>query len=357
MPPRTVEVHIDKQPNSGKSYVSVIVPMYKMEAYITDCVNSILNQTLSNIEIILVDDGSPDDCGKIAEKYARSDSRVKVVHRDNGGLGPARNSGIESASGEYIGFVDADDWVEPQMYEHLYACALNTGADIVYGGIKTIRNGSVAHIRRQPFGNITLNGEEEIFNLRSAFYGALPARVKRDPMTVSACVAIYKRSLLEENDIRFINVLSEDRFFNTIACRAAKSIACIDEADYCYRKDGQSSITNSFNRGTIDTFFSMLGKLLDLAETEDEAYVDECRTRAKRCVIDYSRLLICGIANSGISNKDKLACITDVLERKILCDAYKGYPAIKLPIKQAAFLLCVERKSAFLCKLLAGLHR
>ena len=116
--------------------VSVVIPMYNVEKYLDTCVQSVRKQTLQDIEIILVDDGSPDRCGDMAEEYAKQDSRVKVVHRKNGGLGPARNSGMEVATGEYIGFVDSDDWIEPQMFEELYAAATQRNADICFSGMQ-----------------------------------------------------------------------------------------------------------------------------------------------------------------------------------------------------------------------------
>lgn len=100
--------------------ISVIVPIYNVEKYICRCVDSILNQTFTDFECILVDDGSPDNCGRICDEYAKKDRRVKVVHKKNGGLSDARNAGIEVAQGEYLGFVDSDDWIHPQMYEILY---------------------------------------------------------------------------------------------------------------------------------------------------------------------------------------------------------------------------------------------
>ena len=106
------------QPNSVK--VSVVVPIYNVERFLCQAVDSILNQTLKDIEVILVDDGSPDNCGKICEEYAKKDSRVRVIHQKNGGLGNAYNNGIALASGEYIGFVEPDDWIEPEMYEIMY---------------------------------------------------------------------------------------------------------------------------------------------------------------------------------------------------------------------------------------------
>lgn len=99
--------------------ISVIIPVYKVEAYLDKCVKSVMNQTYRNLEIILVDDGSPDRCPEMCDAYATEDSRITVIHKKNEGLSAARNSGMEIATGEYIGFVDSDDWIAPEMYEHL----------------------------------------------------------------------------------------------------------------------------------------------------------------------------------------------------------------------------------------------
>ena len=95
--------------------ISIIVPIYKVEKYIRQCVDSIINQTYEDIEIILVDDGSPDNCPQICDDYAKTDSRVKVIHKENGGIMSARKAGLKVATGEYIGFVDGDDWIEADM--------------------------------------------------------------------------------------------------------------------------------------------------------------------------------------------------------------------------------------------------
>ena len=105
--------------------ISVIVPIYKVEKYLRKCVNSIINQTYKDLEIILVDDGSPDNCGQICDEYAEQDSRIIVVHQKNAGLSAARNAGLEKISGEYVAFVDSDDTIEPQMYETLLAMIKN----------------------------------------------------------------------------------------------------------------------------------------------------------------------------------------------------------------------------------------
>ena len=105
--------------------ISVIVPIYRVEAYLEQCIQSIRNQTYKNLEIILVDDGSDDQCPQICDRYARVDERIKVVHKVNGGLDSARKAGIIAASGKYIGYVDGDDWIEPEMYEQLLMYRIN----------------------------------------------------------------------------------------------------------------------------------------------------------------------------------------------------------------------------------------
>ena len=110
--------------------ITIVVPIYKVELYLEKCIQSLLNQTYKNLEIILVDDGSPDACGKICDNYAKLDKRIKVMHKINGGLSDARNVGIREASGKYIGFVDSDDFVRQDMYEILYSLIKKNNADI-----------------------------------------------------------------------------------------------------------------------------------------------------------------------------------------------------------------------------------
>lgn len=342
--------------SKGPSF-SVVVPMYSVEQYLPKCVDSLRRQTLRDIEIILVDDGSPDRCGEMAEEYAREDSRIKVVHRVNGGLGPARNSGMEVASGEYIGFVDSDDWVESDMYERLYSAAKKENADIVFTGMKTVSNGNVGTLSDHPFAGRTLHGSEQIFKLRAAFYGALPSKITGESMPVSVCIGGYRKSLLRAKGLHFDNVRSEDKFFNTFACRAAETIACIPGQPYCYRKDDQSSITKSFNPGTIDSFFEMFQKLELLAQGEPGQLKDECLLRSRRCVIDYCRVLIGMIESSRENQQNKKAYVKDVLNRPDLVNACKGYPWQKLPVQQALFFLALKYKFASCVRILIKIKR
>lgn len=110
--------------------ISVIVPIYKVEAYLNRCVESIVRQTYTELEIILVDDGSPDGCPALCDEWAGKDKRIKVIHKSNGGLSDARNAGMRAAEGNYISFVDSDDWIAPEFYRLLLEAMRETGSDI-----------------------------------------------------------------------------------------------------------------------------------------------------------------------------------------------------------------------------------
>ena len=116
--------------------LSIIVPIYKVEKYLPKCIESILNQSFIDFELILVDDGSPDYCGLICDEYAGKDSRVKVIHQNNQGVSAARNAALDVAEGRYLGFVDADDWIEKDMYQTMLQTAFVSRADVVICGIQ-----------------------------------------------------------------------------------------------------------------------------------------------------------------------------------------------------------------------------
>ena len=175
----------------GKPLLSVIVPVYNVEAYLFRCVDSILGQTYSDLEVILVDDGSKDTSGRICDDYAAKDSRVRVIHKENGGLSSARNAGLDEARGEYIAFVDSDDWIEAEAYEHMLTLAEKYGVQLVCGGRFDV-NGKTGErkVGLCPQKEECISGEE------------LAGRIFLwDNCDSSACDKLYHASLLE--DFRF----------------------------------------------------------------------------------------------------------------------------------------------------------
>lgn len=148
--------------------ISIIVPVYKVEPYIRRCIDSILSQTFKDFELILVDDGSPDRCGEICDEYALKDSRIKVIHKKNGGLSSARNVGLDIAQGEYIGFVDSDDYIELNMYETLYDLCKNNNADIGVISSRIVKNKKM--ILRETSGLKIFNKERAMEELAIGKY-------------------------------------------------------------------------------------------------------------------------------------------------------------------------------------------
>lgn len=170
--------------------ISIVVPIYKVEDYLHRCVDSILKQTYKDIEIILVNDGSPDRCGEICDIYAQIDNRVKVIHKKNGGLSDARNVGIEKSTGKYITFVDSDDWIHEEYVERLYSLLLKTGSDISICNFIRVSNET---------DKVTIN-QETVYEYSNK--EALEQFVNRFyvQMTI-ACGKLFKKNLFE--NIRF----------------------------------------------------------------------------------------------------------------------------------------------------------
>lgn len=149
--------------------ISIIVPIYKVEKYLEKCINSIIKQTYKNLEIILVDDGSPDNCGKICDEYAKKDSRIKVIHKPNGGISDARNAGIQMATGDYIGFVDSDDYIEKDMYEILINNLKKEKADISVISNYEVYGNKIINTKKQGIYAV-MSSEETIIKMNSFGY-------------------------------------------------------------------------------------------------------------------------------------------------------------------------------------------
>lgn len=207
--------------------ISIIVPVYNAEKYLHKCLNSILNQELNNIEVIIIDDGSSDNSKKIIQEYQVKDSRVRAIYQSNQGVSATRNKGIRIAKGEYIGFVDADDYIELDMYKKMYQKAEEVKADIVVCNVRDIFHNNTRISLKLEEGLISVEDikpkeflKEKYFNLGTAVWHK-----------------IFRRSLIEESKIRFINyneVSSEDTIFNLQAMLKAKTIYCIDKPLYNY---------------------------------------------------------------------------------------------------------------------------
>lgn len=173
--------------------ISIIIPVYRVEKWLKKCVNSVIRQTYKNLEIILVDDGSPDKCPQICDKLAKKDSRINVIHKENGGVSSARNAGIDASTGEYICFIDSDDWIDKNFIMNAYNDAISNGAQIVISNITIVsRRGERLYKTVNQTQRIDFNSEETLF-----------AALQEELSLGGAVPKLYESSLIKDNNIKF----------------------------------------------------------------------------------------------------------------------------------------------------------
>lgn len=222
--------------------ISVIVPVYNVEKYLNKCVDSILNQTFEDFELILVDDGSPDNCGNICDEYAQKDNRVKVIHKKNGGLSDARNAGIDCAIGEWLSFIDSDDWVENNFLEILYSNAVKYQAEIVIVNLHKVFDEKCEHAI--PVNEICCNGIESLNYL----YGTQSVYMN------VAWNKLYKKSLFD--NVRYpVGKFHEDGFTTYKLLNMCKKVYMSNCDLYCYYQRNNSIMNNKFSENRVDEYF------------------------------------------------------------------------------------------------------
>lgn len=249
--------------------ISIIVPVYNVEKYLNSCVQSLLDQTIQDLEFILVDDGSPDNCPKMCDEYARKDNRFVVIHKENGGLSSARNAGVEVAKGEYIMFLDSDDWIEPNTCEVLYSCAENNQSEIVVCSyIKEFINHSVvAHLWEKSF---TCDSNKVIRRL----FGPINEELRNPQdldLPVSACMQIIKTEIAKE--VSFVDtkqIGTEDLLYQIMVYSKAKRYSYIREPYYHYRRSDYGTLTTTYMPLKFDRWQNLYDILFQKAESDKE---------------------------------------------------------------------------------------
>ena len=271
-----------KNGNEKRSTVSVIVPIFKVESYLRTCVESITAQTYRELEIILVDDGSPDGCPALCEELAREDPRIKVIHKENGGLSDARNAGLDIATGDYIGFVDSDDAVEPDMFEVLVGLLEEHEADIsCCRYIRVWEDG-----REEPVGD---DRQVHVYTGTEALKEYLYGKTM-DPFVWNK---LYRAELLN-GDVkhRFIKgIIGEDNPFNIELLKTEPKTVLAGEAKYCYLQARPGAITNSgVSQKKIDSVFFWDSARRDCEEQYPELAVYALRRQALFYIGLYNKI-------------------------------------------------------------------
>jgi len=225
-----------------KDKISIIIPVYNVESYIRKCLESVINQTYTNLEIILINDGSPDNCGKICEEYAEQDSRIRVFHKENGGLSSALNFGLKSFTGSYIGFVDSDDWIEPNMYQELYN-AIN-GVDIAVCSYfkDTISSSEKVENMKKIKEHIISTGNMLLYPLMRDYYMGFCGYIWNK---------LYYASIIQEIGLSFdenIKYAMDVLFYETLVTQQKCVGAYVDKPLYHYlQREGAITKSESYD--------------------------------------------------------------------------------------------------------------
>ncbi|WP_294101981.1 glycosyltransferase [uncultured Ruminococcus sp.] len=219
--------------------ISVVIPVYNVEKYLERCVKSVVEQTYENLEIILVDDGSTDSSGELCDKIALTDDRIKVIHKENGGLSSARNAGIEVANGDYIGFVDSDDYIEKDMYLTLIAPTYEHDVDMCSCTMKDVYSSHVVNFKYEH-NAFYCNGKDAYRYILQGKY-----------IPISVCPKIFSRAVMEK--ARFaIGKYYEDFFFVAEVMPYVKTVWTVGLPLYCYYHRDDSITTCDFSNRHID---------------------------------------------------------------------------------------------------------
>lgn len=317
---------------SAKIKVSVVVPVYKVEPYIDRTLKSLLSQTLNEMEIILVDDGSPDRCPEICDRYASEYSRIKVVHKQNAGLGMACNSGIEVAEGEYIAFCDSDDFVDTTMYQSMYEAAQKYQADAVYTGIKTIDQHEVVRPMNGYPSLQVMQEKEAIQHFAMDMIASAPACKEERTVPMSAKIVLYRRALIEQFNLRFVSerkLISEDLIWNLDFMNQASCVVALPETFYYYYNNTESLS----KRVRLDRFpfFKMIREDL-LKRCRSYHYPQEVVDRINRMFIGYCRFYIGSICTSNLPKVEKQKLVDEICTDGVWKEVWKAYPVREMPL-------------------------
>lgn len=334
-----------------KDLVSVIVPVYNVEKYVSKCIESLLNQTYKHVEIIIVDDGSTDKSGAICDKIAESSDNIRVIHKKNEGLGYARNTGLEYVNGEFVVFVDSDDWVSDEFISNLYDGIKKNGVDYCKSGFDRVKNDGEVVSHTKYCDEIFL-GAEASRSLFPRMLGSAPD--KYDSIEMSACAVIYRTEIIQRNHIRFPServIISEDIVFNMDYLNACNGAATISDRNYMYRVN-DVSLTHTYRADRFNAylyFYSVISKKL-----LEYGYGEDALNRLKRIFFVYIRSLIRMEANhTSVSPISRLTAIHDICADVRLQSIIQGYPIRKLQFKPKVFVLMLKKELALVLYVLA----
>ena len=248
--------------------VSAIIPIYNVEKYLDRCIESVVNQTYCNLEIILVDDGSPDNCPQMCDEWAARDSRIKVIHKQNAGLGMARNTGIDHATGTYICFFDSDDYVEPELVEKAYHAAVEYDADMVCYGVNFVNAAGLKTWSLSPVESRVYRGEEVLNDFLPKLVGDDPKTGEVFGFTMTAWSTMFSMRCIQRNGWRFVSereIISEDFYSILKLCSDVEMVCSLSVPLYNYCQN-DSSVSRVYRKDRFERvchFYTEIRKVCD----------------------------------------------------------------------------------------------
>lgn len=324
--------------------VSVIVPIYNVEKDLHRCIDSLQNQTYPYLEIILVDDGSPDKCGEICDTYAARDSRMKVIHKQNAGLGMARNSGLDAATGEFVLFVDSDDYVSSTHVENLIRVMVGEQADLVVGGyVRNFLDGD-KRICKTTDSLQVLKDNQIIPAGLMPILGADPSASGDVDRQMSVWINLYRKDLVDALNLRFVSerdYVSEDLFFNIFYILNAKAMALIPDCGYFY-SENPNSLTHSYRPDRFVKYCKMLRYETEILKQYGIFEMAELRVyrtfimKIKKCIA----LIACSNMKWSQKWRECKCILQDPVFEKVL-NSYVGHVSGK---KQKLQLYMLQKK-------------
>lgn len=302
-----------------KELISVVIPVYNVEKYLKRCVESVVNQTYKNLEIILVDDGSPDECPQICDKLSKEDERIKVIHKSNQGLGMARNTGIENATGKYICFFDSDDYVELTTIEKSYDSIKKNKADIVIYGLSCVNNNGEVISQMVPnMSKKVYEGDEVVNIFLPSLIAHNPVNGKKEGLNMSAWSCMYSMELIKKSNWRFVSereYISEDFYSLLVLYKNVTSVSIVPEPFYYYC-DNEQSLTHTFNENRYARVRECYEGMINVADEYEYPKVvrESLYSQYIGSTIGVMKLVV----KSDMPKKTKVSNIKKIVEYKTL---------------------------------------
>ncbi|MBU3180711.1 glycosyltransferase family 2 protein [Clostridium psychrophilum] len=307
--------------------ISIIIPIYNTEKYLNRCLDSVINQTLKDIEIILIDDGSTDNSLKICKEYNSNDKRIKLIHKKNEGVSKARNIGLSYATGEYISFIDADDWVEPNMLEELYNLIIPNNTEFCMCNYIKENNGGSIYMNSNISKKV-LNGN----NIKNFLLIPLIEREDNEKEHTLAgfrgpCGKLFKREVIEKHNIKFENelIIGEDFLFN-LEFLIHVNKAIVNEKFYYHYFTNSNSLCTKYKKDCWNSFYRNIILYIKRFLIENNIY-SQTKDRVDKLIIKYFFMSIINEKRKDNPKKtvEKINAIKQICEDKIIIDCLNDF--------------------------------